>query len=289
MARPLKENLDYFPFEVGLFDDEKILQLSNKYGPLGEAIYLRILCLIYRNGYYYKFKNQKTLSAMIIKSIGNGWISDNEIIEEIVTFLGEIDLLSEELLEQNILSSVGIQTRFFDISGKLRRQVLVSEFSLIDDKKVKQDNATETNINVAETKVNVTETNVNVAETEVNATFSATKKTKTKGKTKSKIKEKQTKEKIDDIKDFFSQINISPSANVLSCLSLWLEEFDVDDVKKAVIIAIDNKRLTAPYLNGIFKNWKNEKKTKKPTNRTANSLEQRGYDAAYIDSLAEKL
>ena len=55
MARPIKVNLDFFPFDVKFFADEKLDDVQNEYGPLGEAIYLRLLCFIYGNkGYYYE-------------------------------------------------------------------------------------------------------------------------------------------------------------------------------------------------------------------------------------------
>ena len=52
MARPLKKGLEYFPLDVRIFRDEKIRVLSYLAGPLGEIVYIRILTMIYENGYY---------------------------------------------------------------------------------------------------------------------------------------------------------------------------------------------------------------------------------------------
>ena len=52
MARPKKTGLDYFPFDVDFFSDKKIKRLRATYGNDGVAVYLYLLCEIYRNGYY---------------------------------------------------------------------------------------------------------------------------------------------------------------------------------------------------------------------------------------------
>lgn len=75
MARPIKPGLEYFSLDVDIFEDDKIFDLQNEYGPLGEVIYLRLLCLIYKNGYYYRFDSLDKLAGLLIKSIGNRWAS----------------------------------------------------------------------------------------------------------------------------------------------------------------------------------------------------------------------
>ncbi len=52
MARPPKLGLDYFPKDVDFYNDYKIMDLLEKYGPVGTIIYDVILTEIYRNGYY---------------------------------------------------------------------------------------------------------------------------------------------------------------------------------------------------------------------------------------------
>ena len=52
MPRPPKQGLDYFPKDVGFYNDFKIMDLLEKYGPLGVTIYEVVLTEVYRNGYY---------------------------------------------------------------------------------------------------------------------------------------------------------------------------------------------------------------------------------------------
>ena len=51
MPRPPKKGLAYFPKDVDFYQDEKIVELGMKYGPLGLTIYDVLLTLIYREGY----------------------------------------------------------------------------------------------------------------------------------------------------------------------------------------------------------------------------------------------
>lgn len=120
MARPLKSGLDYFNLDVDVFEDEKLLDLQNNYGPLGEVILLRLLCLIYRNGYYYRFESMDKLCALLIKSIGNRWVRDKNTVKKVILSIAESNLLSAELMRENVLTSRGIQKRF--LKATERRQ-----------------------------------------------------------------------------------------------------------------------------------------------------------------------
>ena len=40
MARPYKQGLIYFPLDIDYYEDEKIVELSLEYGPVGEAVFL---------------------------------------------------------------------------------------------------------------------------------------------------------------------------------------------------------------------------------------------------------
>ena len=129
MARPKKRGLDYFPLDVDIFDNDKIFDVQNEYGPLGETVYLRLVCLVYRNGYYFKFESIEKLAAMVIRSIGNRWVDSRLEIVEIIKFLIDCGLFSKKFAEMNILTSKGIQTRF-KLATERRRSGII-EYSLI--------------------------------------------------------------------------------------------------------------------------------------------------------------
>ena len=162
MARPIKVNLDFFPFDVKFFADEKLDDVQNEYGPLGEAIYLRLLCFIYGDkGYYYEFETLDKVANRIIRSIGNRWVRNKEYVIKVISYLAECNLFSKELMRNNILTSVGIQRRYVYVMGKiLKRQVRIKKYNLLE--KTVFDNGLEI---VPENEVNSEETGVNSEET----------------------------------------------------------------------------------------------------------------------------
>lgn len=165
MARPLKEGLSYFPLDTGLFDDDKLFDITNEFGPLGEVIYLRILCLIYKNGYYYEFGNMDKLCAMLIKSIGNRWTRGKQSVEQVILRLAECNLLSSELVRSGVLTSVGVQRRY--LKATERRRINTEKYWLLNDSKIEEsgeawESAPKNEVNATETGVIATETRVNV-------------------------------------------------------------------------------------------------------------------------------
>ena len=84
MARPIKKGLSYFPKDVDYYEDFKIMDLMNEYGPLGQTIYDVVISMIYREGYFLEFKNfeqlKKNLPVKIIKTIGNRWINKKDFV-----------------------------------------------------------------------------------------------------------------------------------------------------------------------------------------------------------------
>ena len=63
MARPMKNGLDYFPFDVDFFSDRKIKRLRAAYGADGVNVYIYLLCEIYRNGYYTVYDDDLVLDV----------------------------------------------------------------------------------------------------------------------------------------------------------------------------------------------------------------------------------
>lgn len=68
MARPPKTGLDYISEECGFYK-YKIMDLLEKYGPVGTIIYDVILTEIYRNGYYLAEPIDR-ISTRIVRIIG---------------------------------------------------------------------------------------------------------------------------------------------------------------------------------------------------------------------------
>lgn len=107
MARPRKEGMDYFSFDVDFFSDKKIKILKARYGADGITIYLYLLCEIYKNGYYLKMDDD---FEFILSDDLN---MNCDKVKQVLTFLLERSLFDNKLFQSDaVLTSTGIQRRF---------------------------------------------------------------------------------------------------------------------------------------------------------------------------------
>lgn len=131
MARKTKQGLDYFPLDVDFFDDDKIELISSEFGPKGESITLRLLCKIYRNGYYYQWGKDESL--LFAKRVGNS--VTGALVDEVVQGLIKRSFFDKGVFDSfNILTSAGIQTRYIDAKERAKEVVFLKEYALIDNK-----------------------------------------------------------------------------------------------------------------------------------------------------------
>jgi len=82
MARPVKIGIEYFSLDVDIFEDEKVIPVSSEFGAKGECVIIRVLCAIYRNGYFaecseaFKFKiaKQANLPESLVSEVISGLV-----------------------------------------------------------------------------------------------------------------------------------------------------------------------------------------------------------------------
>jgi len=142
MARPNKEGLDYFPFDVDFFSDEKIGSISGEFGIKGEITAIKLLCAIYRNGYFILWNDALKMSLLR----GLPGIS-LELLEQIVTRLVRWGFFEQTLFSTvSVLTSKGIQERYFKA---IKRRKDSSNYPYLL-------------VNVDNNKVNVSNNDINV-------------------------------------------------------------------------------------------------------------------------------
>ncbi len=200
MARPMKQGLDYFPLDVDIFNDAKIEELNFKYSYLGEIVYLRLLTMIYRNGYYLEVA-VPIAAKQLIRAMGPSLLGLEKKIEEIILYLGDLDLLDRDLLFKGVLTSRNIQRQFI-LSTKRRKRINIKKYWLIS-----KDELEELNFYVSDKYIHGEDNNlvndsnniVNVNNNEVNASSNGdtvnikyTKESKVKKSNDKKIKDKGT-------------------------------------------------------------------------------------------------
>lgn len=167
MARPLSRGIEYYPLDVDFLNDLKIKKIMKSCGPNSIAIIILLLGNIYGDeGYFMKW--DEDVCFLVADEVGAKEVYVKEVLKKCL----QVDLFSNELFEKyKIITSKGIQKRFFEITKRRRRENLINEYLLV---------------NVTETGVNVTETIVTEAETGVIVSKS----------TQSKVKESKVKKSI---------------------------------------------------------------------------------------------
>jgi len=141
MARPNKQGLDYFPLDVGIFEDDKILAISGEFSVKGEIIVLRLLCEIYRNGYFVEFSELLKNKLARLGGLSGG------LVEEVVKKLVKYEFFDGFVFsEHNVLTSKHIQKVYLEAS-KRRKDIDLSQYWLLEGVNV-DINPTSSGVNV---------------------------------------------------------------------------------------------------------------------------------------------
>ena len=120
MGRRLNSGLRYFPLDVGIFEDKSIRRLRSKFGADGPMLYIYILCMAYRNGYYAEYTEDFAEDAA--EDIG----CTPEKIGLMVNYLLSKSLLDRTLFDTvKVLSSHGIQLQYQTSMKGLKRDIEV--------------------------------------------------------------------------------------------------------------------------------------------------------------------
>ena len=126
MARPTKQGIDYFPLDVD-FDDETELFLAEAEPGYGLSVMASLFQIIYKNhGYYVEYDHQ------LLAKIKKRCYVPIEKIKKIIEQMVEYSLFEKRLFEdKKILTSKGLQTRFFIAAKKKKEIKIISKFMLI--------------------------------------------------------------------------------------------------------------------------------------------------------------
>ena len=190
MGRQPKKGLDFYRKDVDTWDDFKIMDLVDEYGPMGYAVYDVMLCIVYKQGYYLEVSVEQ-LAALIVRKIGNRWIEDKSMVIQIIRYCAETGLIDKDLLSQSVVTSVGIQKRYSEVTA--RNKVDKSKYWLIEppEDQAEELSAPETNISETEKDISVTEKAISESETHIFA--AEMRQSKVKEKKENKRKGKKSK------------------------------------------------------------------------------------------------
>lgn len=127
MARPHKRGLDYFPMDVHTDADERLGIMEGKFGLSGFGLFIKLLQHVYAQGYWCNWTEDEV--CLIAKRVG----TTPEYITEFVDFLAVRGIFSKQMLDDmNILTSRGIQERYFAACARRSDLFIVNEYLLIE-------------------------------------------------------------------------------------------------------------------------------------------------------------
>lgn len=116
MARPIKRGLNYFPFDIDFFQDEKVVCVAGEFGLKAEITIVKLLCAVYRNGYFLEWSDKEKMTLLhSLPSVSVG------LLDQIIDSLLRWGFFCRSLFESaNVLTSEGIQRRYFE-AAKFRK------------------------------------------------------------------------------------------------------------------------------------------------------------------------
>lgn len=250
MARPAKEGLDYFPLDVGIFEDEKIEAIAGEFGIKGELAVIKLLCAIYKKGYFILWDDLS--QATLLKRLPG---VSKEMLNQIVNRLVLWGFFDKELFDSvKVLTSENIQATFFEATKRRKTpkptKYIVNVNSNSQSETVNADINTQSK--VKESKVNKSKVNKKETESCINPLSPET------SVEKAFFEEPLGEEKLTELIRYYSQ-NVSPATPVnITDLQYDLADFDGDLelLKEAVNICARNNERRYSYFAGILKNWR---------------------------------
>lgn len=230
MARPNKSGLDYFPFDVDFFEDEKIEAIFVEFGIKGEITVVKLLCAIYRNGYFILWNDR--LKIKLLKNLPG---VSSELLEQIIKRLVKWDFFNENLFNSaSILTSTGIQKRFFSVAKRRKQN---EEFPYL--------------------LINVCNNSINVCNNDKNVSDNTTKESK--GKNNNSLSNAQVQEEFAPPGIYDKPL--LECYNELSSMQTWIETFVMNTHSAGYkTFTIDSFH---EYLKKFFAKLQNEGELKK--------------------------
>lgn len=268
MGRKRKSGLDVCPLDVNVLSDIRMRRLIRKHHGDAIAVYMAVLCLVYRDGYYVEFNED--VRFFLSEQTG----IEEDKVSEIVTDAVACDLFDAEIFRvHGVLTSQEIQDTYLDECGRTKRKTTLSKFVISSEEKgIKLEeiaiNSEETSVNSEEMQINSELTGVNAEEKPVYS------------------EEMQETENIETLVPVVREITI-PVIEVLDTSSSSLELFNTPSVRDNINQEKEKTRqkekevgLALPYCSARFVDtwnilrsqpkWK--KKTKSALQMSLNKL-----------------
>lgn len=158
----INKGIPYFPTPANFFDEEVMELLEAKFGVLASYMVMRLLCKIYKEGYYISWGKEQNL--IFVRKVGGGIKED--MMEKIVDLLLEKGFFHKETYEKHgILTSEQIQRVWFEATT--RRKIDFSQLPYLLEtkqrKRIHKDELNKENANIFPTQEEVSSENADIS------------------------------------------------------------------------------------------------------------------------------
>jgi hypothetical protein len=165
MARPQKEGLDYFPHDVDMDQDDKVIMVTAKFGMEGYGVLNKLMQQIYKErGYYMEWSER---DRHVFRNRVN---VDINTLDGVINECIEWGFFDKGKFESYlILTSTGFQKRYIEATKRRKSVTMFSEYILVDINEMIEKFNTPlklVNVNKNSVNVNINEVMVNVSDTE---------------------------------------------------------------------------------------------------------------------------
>lgn len=275
MARPIRDNLKYFSFDVDFFEDKKIRALKGRYGSDGVISYIYVLCQIYKDkGYYAELTEDFILCMSDDLNLTEGFT--RQVLKYLLSRSLLIEIKDSTLAKPvTIITSKSAQKRYQEAMKSVKRNVFVkAEFWILEKSET---------LGFIKVYPDEDKSGKNVNKSEKNNDNSTINDTKKKKENKSKVNDfsSSAAEQVKISNEEFNElVRLSSGSSVrkyINKITSWQNE--------------NSKTVKNPYEQ--IKKWITEDKRKNNYTKTSyqkqvqlNSQKQHSYDLSDFEELA---
>ena len=188
LAKPPKSGLDYWPRDVGLFQDRKFRRLKSEYGYLALVVYEQLLDMIYSDkGYYLEYDEETKDDAVwdICSAFQGKHQPEPQTIADVIAGLAERGLFDGDCFKRGLITSKRIQKTYYrctvdrksieidfdiwlldaaEMESMSKRSLILSEYINRSNNSVNRSNNEVNQPNYPQSKVNESKVNESKAE-----------------------------------------------------------------------------------------------------------------------------
>lgn len=265
MARPKKTGLTYFPMDVDILTDLKIIKLVHKGGGgIALSVYVSLLCDIYKNGYYVEYDEDTAFKIMVTLAE-----KDDTIIDSLIHQMVEYGLFDARMFEKyHVLTSASIQERYLNITSQTKRNTAITLYNCLVIAEETAVNSEETTIKEEQTAINTVNTPINSVKTPQIKIKENERKTLTSSSPRTHARGEEERQRKEDVAGATSDSTLDEQIAAMKSSDMWQEEickkygltvYDldrrIDDFRSECIIRMNTSHEDMKDISRHFDSW----------------------------------